>query len=114
MNKSRSILVLLSLGLVVSNLWWAYQLLDQGITLTYMQESYRGKSQLLTQTLSMLPVAAEPSVSQDEIIAAAQPQNSRIDPFEKEGFVWVGRLGLQFNDEGQLIKAVAGPDDYDL
>ena len=109
MKKSRAIISLLSLSLVGSNLWWAYQSLDMGITLTYLQDSYGGKSAMLNQTLSMLPIAADPEASQAEVIAAAQLLDHHKSSHEKEGFIWVGQLGLQFNDEGQLIKAVDGP-----
>ena len=109
MKKSRVIISLLSLGLVGSNLWWAYQALDVGITLTYLQESCVGTSAMLNQTLSMLPVAADPEASQSEVIAATQLLDHHQFTHEKEGFIWVGQLGLQFNDEGRLIKAVNGP-----
>ena len=109
MKKSRVIISLLSLGLVGSNLWWAYQALDMGVTLTYLQDSFGGQSVMLNQTLSILPVAADPEASQAEVIAAAQLLDHHKPPREKEGFIWVGQLGLQFNDEGRLTKAVDGP-----
>ena len=111
MKKLRTTVFLLSLGLVVSNVWWAYHSLDEGITLAYFQESYRVRSHLLAQTVAILPIVAEPGASQAEITTAAQLQNNRINPHEKDGFVWVGQLGLQFNDEGQLVKVVAGIND---
>lgn len=80
-----------------------------GITLTYLRESFGGKSVMLNQTLSMLPVAADPEASQAEVIAAAQLLDHHKSFHEKEGFIWVGELGLQFNDEGRLIKAVDDP-----
>lgn len=112
-NKLRVAVFLLSASLISSNAWWAYRSLDDGITHTYFQQECNTKSVLLTQTLSVLPVVAKPKASEGEILAAAQLQNSRASPFEKNGFVWVGQLGLQFNDEGQLIKAVAGLEAVD-
>ena len=109
MKKSRVIISLLPLGLVGSNLWWAYQALDIGVTLTYLQDSFGGQSVMLNQTLSMLPVAADPEASPSEVIAAAQLLDHHKSPHEKDGFICVGQLGLQFNDEGRLIKAVNGP-----
>jgi hypothetical protein len=34
----------------------------------------------------------------------------RTEPYEKEGYVWVGQLGLKFNPQGQFEKAIAGPE----
>lgn len=109
MKKSRLIIFLLSLSLVLSNAWWSYQTLDLGLSYHYLQESFQLKSAQLTQTLSMLPVVANPDASKDDVISSARLRDRKTTPYEKEGFVWVDRLGLQFNDEGRLIKAVDGP-----
>ncbi len=37
MNKTRLIIVFLTVALVASNLWWAYRLLNAGVTHTYME-----------------------------------------------------------------------------
>lgn len=42
------------------------------------------------------------------IVAAAQEAWPSSDPFEKEGDVWVGHLGLRFSQTGWLVGAVAG------
>ncbi len=36
--------------------------------------------------------------------------NDRTEPYEKEGYVWVGQLGLKFNAQGKFEKAIAGPE----
>ena len=108
MKQPRVIISLLSLSLILSNAWWAYQALDVGISYTYLQKSFRGKSALLAQTLSMLPVAADPNASKAEVIAAAQMLDGQT-PHEKEGFVWVGQLGLRFDNEGRLVEVIDSP-----
>ena len=109
MSKSRITIVLLTFAFLASNAWWAYRVLDAGVTQTYMRAEYDTKSELLHQTLSVLQAVAKPSASRNEVITAARIPNDPVGPFEKEGFVWVGQLGLQFNEQGRLVKAVAGP-----
>jgi hypothetical protein len=29
-----------------------------------------------------------------------------MEPFEKDGFVWVGSLGLKFDESGRVVEAV--------
>jgi hypothetical protein len=36
--------------------------------------------------------------------AAAQIQPG-VDPFEKEGFVWIGDIGLRFDGSGKFVEA---------
>ena len=110
MSKARIAIVALVLTLVGSNLWWASQVLDAGITQTYARASQESTSEMLTQTLAVLPVVAKPGASREQVVAAARVPNDRTEPYEKEGYVWVGQLGLKFNQQGQFEKAVAGPE----
>lgn len=103
----------LALALVASNAWWAYRLVDAGITQTYMRGTIDDTAEALRQTLALLPVVARPGISKAEVIAVARLPGNATEPFEKEGFVWVGQLGLRFDDQGILIKAVDGPDKAD-
>jgi hypothetical protein len=110
-NRSRITIILLAVALVASNAWWAYRLLDAGMSQTYLRASYDTTSEVLTQTLAVLPVVAKPGASRAEILAAARIPNDLVGPFEKEGFVWVGQLGLKFDEHGRFVKAVAGPQE---
>jgi hypothetical protein len=107
-RRSRITIVLLVLALVASNAWWAYRVLDAGITHTYMRASFDTTSETLTQALAILQVVAKPGATRSQVLAAAKLPNDPVGPFEKEGYVWVGQLGLQFNEQGQLVKAVTG------
>jgi hypothetical protein len=84
-------------------------MLDAGVTKTYARASQETTSELLTQTLAISPVVGKKGATRNEIVTAARVPNDRTEPYEKEGFVWVGQLGLKFNTRGQFKKAVAGP-----
>lgn len=112
MTKCRVAVIGLLLVVVGSNAWWAYRLLDAGISYTYMSASFDTTAEQLHQALAVLPVVARQGASQDDIIKVARIPDDTVGPFEKEGYVWVGQLGLQFNEHGQFIKAVT-PSDID-
>jgi hypothetical protein len=43
-------------------------------------------------------------------MAAAVSGGSGIEPFEKDGYLWVDNLGLRFDDKGRLIAVRARVD----
>lgn len=110
MSKSKLTIVGLGVVLVVSNVWWAYRLLDAGISHTYLGTSLEDNKEALNQTLVLLPVVAQAGTSREKIISAARPAGDSIAPFEKDGFVWVGRIGLKFSNDGKLIEATRAWD----
>jgi hypothetical protein len=109
-SKATIAIVALASTLVVSNLWWAYRMFDSGITQTYARASQEATSELLAQTLAILPAVGKAGATRNEIVSAARMPNDQTEPYEKEGYVWVGQLGLKFNPRGQFEKAIAGPE----
>jgi hypothetical protein len=55
MNKTKIIIIALIVALIVSNGWWAYHLLDTGVTLTCTELSLEEHTEALNQTLPRLP-----------------------------------------------------------
>ncbi len=105
MNRTKIIIIALVVAMIASNGWWAYRLLDSGISLTYTGVSLEDNKQALSQTLALLPVVAQPGITREKIISSARLAGNTSAPFEKDGFVWVGKIGLKFNERGQLIEA---------
>jgi hypothetical protein len=106
MKKSTTIIIILSIALIASNAWWAYKMLDFGVSYTYQGVSLEESSQALSQSLAIIKASAAPDASRDSIIKAAEKAWSGSEPFQKEGYLWVGRLGLRFSEQGRLIEAV--------
>ncbi len=102
MKKSTLAILLLVIALLVSNGWWAYQLLDSGVSYTYLEQNFNDHREALTTAMAVLPVAAQSVSTPEAVIAAAVAAANGEEPFEKEGFIWVGGLGLQFGPEGRL------------
>ena len=70
-----------------------------------MEVSLDDNKEALTQVLTLLPVVARQGISREEILTAARVPGDTAKPFEKEGFVWIGRIGLKFDAQGHLVEA---------
>ena len=108
MRRSTAAIAGLSAALVVSNTWWAYRLLDAGVTQTYQSASLEESQQALAQSLAVINAMAVSNYSQQSVIDAAKAAWPGVEPFEKDGYLWIGRLGLRFNAAGRLVEAIAG------
>lgn len=102
MTRSGIAIASLSAALAVTNLWWAYAVLDAGVSYTYLKVSYEDNREALAQLIAVTPILARGNAGRDELIAAAQREASDPSTFEKEGFLWVGRIGLKFGPNGEL------------
>lgn len=69
-----------------------------------MGVSLEDNKEALSQTLAVLSVVAQKGATREKIIAAALMKGDKKDIFEKDGFVWVGKIGLKFNEHGQLLE----------
>lgn len=102
MSNTNLKLAVLIAALVTSNLWWAYRVLDAGVSVTYREAV---NEQALAQALALLPAVARPDATRSEVEDAARAAAPSSDPFEANGFVWVGKIGLKFNKQGRLVEA---------
>ena len=106
MKHTRLVVGLLALALVVSNAYWLYRVVDAGITLSYRDDSLQDHREALAQALAILPVVASLEAAPQDVIAVATEASRATRSFEKEGYLWVGQLGLRFDSNGRL-EAVA-------
>ena len=108
MRRTTIAISLLAITLVVTNAWWTYRLLDAGVSYTYQGASLEENQQALSQALAIIKVLGTNNASREQIVQAAQAAWPSTEPFEKDGYLWVGRLGLRFDQAGQLVEAVSG------
>lgn len=107
MKRSAIVMTGLSIALVATNAWWAYRSVDFGISYTYQQVSLEKASQALSQSLAIIgALAANPDAPRERLVEVAAGAWSSGEPFEKDGYVWVGRLGLEFGPDGAFVGAV--------
>jgi hypothetical protein len=103
MRSPKIWLVILSLSLLLSNLWWLYRSIDFGVTHTYAMAQCESDRFALSQLEAILPVALNPGHTQEQIVSAVHI-DAEDSPFEKEGYLWVGQLGLKFDASGRLAQ----------
>jgi hypothetical protein len=103
MKRSQLGFIVLIVLLVGSNAWWAYRTLDNGITHTYLNDSMEHTSRGLNQAMAILPLVAKGAHREEIISAALQASKLDLPPFEKDGYVFVGELGLKFDNTGRFV-----------
>jgi hypothetical protein len=102
LNRATVAIVVLVTLLLGSNLWWAFKVLDGGVSYTYLRASHDSAAELLVQMRAVLDVLTQKSASRSEVLTAVQSAASGATPYEKLGNTWVGQLGLKFNEQGRL------------
>lgn len=105
MNKCKLAVAILAAALIGTNAWWVYHTLDAGVLYTYQGVALEDNQEALQQALAVITASSIPGATKETIIAAAQGSLPASDIFEKEGYIWVGRIGLRFNETGQLLEA---------
>jgi hypothetical protein len=108
MRRANLAFSLLAAALLISNAWWAYRSVDTAVTQSYRDAQLEESRQALFQALAIINAAGAGDATKDRIVDAALTAWPAVEPFEKDGYLWVGRLGLRFNEEGRLVQAVAG------
>jgi len=108
MAKSTVLIAMLAIALAGTNAWWAYNAIDAGISRTYQGVSLEDNREALRQTIAIISEIAKLNANRESIIRAAAVPGDNSEPLEKEGFVWVGKIGLRFDEAGELVEAVPG------
>ena len=108
MKRSTIAILCLTVALIASNAWSVYKIVDVGVTLHYANDELRETQAALSQSLAIVKATSAPGVSRLQIVEAAKKASPGFEPFEKDGYLWVGHLGLQFDASGRLVDVVAG------
>ena len=102
MTPSTITIVALSVMLAATNLGWFYLTVGSAEAVSDRESQCRLEHEALGQALAVLPVAARVDSTPDQVMATAMGAASLKDSFEKDGYLWVGGLGLQFGADGRL------------
>jgi hypothetical protein len=105
MKTSTVTIIALSSLLVFSNGWWIYSTLDQGISLTYLGVSLEDNQTALSQSLFLSKLLGEGRTAKADLVSEMEKKFVITDSFEKEGYVWVGKVGLRFDSRDRFIEA---------
>ena len=102
MNKWKISFFLCVAALIVTNLFWLYQIVDSGVTLTYQQVTIDEQAKII-ESLGELVVKGAKDYSQKDILYLLRKSNPRAFIVEDQNKITFE--GAQFIfDNGKLIK----------
>src|SRR5690606_4576968 len=93
-------ITILALLLVITNGYWLYSVMDQGVTISYRDQQDYELEETRKQLMTVMPKLAR-NLSKEEVVSIASEQADQ-EVFEKDGCTWVGWIGLKFSEEGSL------------
>jgi hypothetical protein len=105
MRKSSLVIATLAVALAATNAFWLYKTVDSGVSHSHLSDSYQDARSAALQALAILPVVARLESSKSDVVAAAAKASGDTAPFEKDGYTWVGSMGLKFDASGRLVEA---------
>lgn len=108
LNKTTFTISLLSVALLLTNSWWVYRLVDAGISYTHQGVSLEEERKALSGALAIITTLGSGDASREQVIQAVLEAWPSAEPFEKDDYVWIGRLGLRFDDSGRLVEVISG------
>ena len=103
MARCKLAVAVLLLVLLASNAWWAYALFDAGMSRSYLGAALDDNRIALAQVIALSGESARVGASRESMIAAAASAAAAAEPFEKDGYLWIDRVGLKFDQDGRLI-----------
>jgi len=93
--------IILTFLLIGTNVYWLNQSIDTAVTEKYSEQQVYELQNALREAILLIP-KINADMEKNVIVAEAE-QISASKSFEKDGCVWVGFLGLKFNDKDQLV-----------
>lgn len=100
--------IVLTVALLGTNVWWLYRSIDFGVTYTYRDQVCREREEALSQSLAIVRLAKGRRMRTETIEAARAALPQGVEPFEKDGQTVVGRLALTFDHDGAFVD-ISGP-----
>lgn len=94
-------IIVLSVLLLATNVFWLYLTIDNGVTATYREQEFYEEQKTRVQLSKMFPEVSH-ALSKQQLVAIAEKQSGE-ESYEKDGCTWVGLLGFKFNVSGKLV-----------
>ncbi len=110
MNRSIFTILLLFAWLAASNVFWVIKLNNGVAEHVLMRSSLDAARKVALQSFAVISEAASENATRQSVIDAAVRVRPGTDPYVKEGFVWIGDIGLRFDEGDKLIEAKSAAD----
>ncbi len=90
-------IICLSIALIGSNVFWVYAIVDNGVTITYMQSSMDYLQSQLEQTIVLSNMDLVGLSTQEALLRIGKDVDG-FDPFIKEECIWAGQVCMQLEN----------------
>ncbi len=99
---------ILSLAFVLSlavNAWLAIQLVDAGVTESYLERYLQTDRTTLLQCIAVTNDFLKQGARKEALMAKARSKIGSVSTVSNsnDGHLWIGRFGMSFDESGQLI-----------
>jgi len=99
-----TITIILAVALILTNGWWFFGTMNSVVTDKYQGQMLYERAEMLKDFIAVSPELAA-GKSKEEIVSLAEAALGE-ESYEKEGAVWVGWLGLVFNENDELVEVI--------
>jgi hypothetical protein len=106
------IIIVLSIALILSNAFWLYNSIDASVTAMYQEQTFQDNHEALAQTLAIIPILTRPDSTKERVLEAAKNSIQDNKYFIKDGFIWIGKIGLKFDKNDRLVEVVPAWDPF--
>jgi len=100
-QNMKLIVTALAVLLIGTNAFWLYRSIDSGVTMAYRDQNIYELDETSIQLAATLTEIGK-SIPKEEFLSIAS-RHTKFEPFEKGGCIWVGWIGLKFNEGDELI-----------
>ena len=104
--KIRIAIITLSTLLVGTNIFWLYTTIDTAVTRSYMDQEIYELNASNAQAVGILKTSLAGKTKEE--IRSMAVKFTDLEPFEKEGCLWVGWYGFKFSESGLFIDIETG------
>lgn len=108
-TKAVVIITLLTAALIWSNLYWIYRAFDDDVTAAYREQMVTEYEQTTKQTFQIIGLLLKHQNGRSQILSGLS-QTSDSEPFDKDGYHWVGQVGLKFDDQDNLFEVLSSDE----
>ena len=96
----------LSLLLVGTNIFWLYITVDSAVTRSYMDQEIYELNGSNAQAVGMLKISLAGKTKEE--VRSIAVKFTDLEPYEKEGCLWVGWYGFKFSESGLFTDIETG------
>jgi hypothetical protein len=106
MNIPRKTTLLLLSLLLLSNILWAYVLVQQTVSCMYLEGSEKARTQIMNQLFAVIKVVTNRNATRREVITAAQLNGKLGNAISDSEYEQVAGLTFRFDNNDHFMEVI--------